>query len=279
MPTSLSRSLAALFRSKADTTSLKKLAREGFRTVNVLGFEQLETIVGEAIERALAEAIADGSSPSAFVQGAQVEFLKLVGNGGRLAAKRDEFERGKAELEGNLQQLESTLAQQQQQLADRSRAAAAADFARLKGDLDAALAETFGRSGGALAPELRAPLRDALLTLLSKAARNGSSEMPAAASVPSAAVAVDQDEVDRLKRRIERLKGQLEETQQLLARARDEKPDDAGIASIHKTVQGIADAKDARRGLLRDIFEHNLALRRSLQSGSPVNDRKEGSST
>src|SRR5262245_25913410 len=43
----LSRSLASLFRSKAEITSLSRLAREGIRSVNVVDVAQLEEIVIE----------------------------------------------------------------------------------------------------------------------------------------------------------------------------------------------------------------------------------------
>jgi len=264
----LTRSLASLFRSKADTTSLKRLQREGIRTVGVLDLGQLEEIVGEAIERALAEAAPNGASPYAVAQGAQVEFLKLLGADGRLDDKRDELSRQGAALAANLGALQSELSQQQAALeaqqADRDRMA----MGDLRELLDQSLREAFERAGAnvsgispeasAALAEMQEPLRAAMLSLLASALRRSHGGEPTA----------EETEIELLQRRVQKLTAQLLETEQLLTRVRDEKAAEAeGVPSLYREVQGLKGTEDRveqRRALMREIFEHNVELRRTL---------------
>jgi hypothetical protein len=261
------RSIAALFRSKADVATLRQLDREGIRTVSVLDFDQIEELVGQAIERELRESAAQGErSAASIVQGAQLEFLKLLGDDRRVEQKRDEFARQEAELASNLRELEAALGQKQVELGQRSEAVAQATLDELRAQLDASLAAAFLRSGKALSPEasaalasLQPALRESMLALLA-AAITVKSKAPAAAG--------DEAELERLRRRITKLTAQLGETEQLLARARAERHEaEEGVASIYREAQGLAtSAKDAdlRKTLLREIFEHNRELRRTL---------------
>ena len=84
-------------------------------------------------------------------------------------------------------------------------------------------------------------------------------------------------QVEVLERRVKKLTAQLDETEQLLARVRGEKSaDEAGVASIYRTVQGLRGDEAAvaqRRALLHEIFRHNLELRSELATASPENRR------
>jgi len=272
----LTRSLASLFRSRADTTSLKRLEREGIRTVGVLDLSQLEEIVGEAIERALGESARNGASPQRVAQDAQVEFLKLLGDPDRIGDRRDELSRASATLESDLGALQAELSQsrlalEQQQL-QRERAA----MDDLREALDRSLREAFDRAGSSVAaasPEaaaavaaLHAPLRGAMLSLLSSALLR---------SRPGAATP-GETEVELLQRRVKKLSAQLEETRELLERTRSARAADLeGVPSIYKEVQGLQGDEDRieqRRALMRAIFEHNVELRRTLAAAASEPD-------
>ena len=263
----LSRSLAALFRSKAQITSLSRLAREGIRSVNVVDVAQLEEIVIEAVERVLPEFSGNGSSPEAVADGAQIELLKLLGARGRLHQRDDDLVRGERALEGDLGRLRGALESSRRRLEESVAKAAQETMAELRKRLDHSLAELFERARadvervapGAAAnlSALRTPLRDAMLALLAAAIERGVAE-------PVSAPAM---EVELLERRVKKLTAQLDETQELLARVRDEKTVDAGaVASIYRSVQGLRGDEanvERRRALMREIFRHNWELRNS----------------
>jgi len=70
--------------------------------------------------------------------------------------------------------------------------------------------------------------------------------------------------IDLLERRITKLTGSLDQTESELKRIASLKAIDTGISSIYSTVQGLLDGEDnteAKREMLKDIFEANLALR------------------
>jgi len=92
-----------------------------------------------------------------------------------------------------------------------------------------------------------------MLALLARALQRS---RPEAASETAKA---SQVELELLERRVQKLTAQLEETQELLARVRNEKADgEAGVPSIHRTVQGLTGgdrAVEQRRALMREISD------------------------
>lgn len=277
MSNPLYRSLASLFRSRAEVTSLSRLDREGIRTVNVLDIGDLEAIVVEAVERVVAELGTNGASPGSLATGAQIELLKLVGDTTRLNEKNAQLEREQKHLEGDLSLLQGALAESRKTLEATIVRADHEAMGELRQRLESSLAELFQRARTQVervAPEagrsvaaLQAPLRDAMLVLLSTALRRG--------HVPP--TSDPEMQVELLERRVKKLTAQLDETEQLLERVRREKSaDDAGVASIYRTVQGLRGDEAAvaqRRALLHEIFRHNLELRSELATASPENRR------
>ncbi len=269
MPNSLSRRLAALFRSKADLTSLKKLEREGIRTVNVIDLSRIEAIVGEAIEKVVREAADAGTSPTFVAEGAQVEFLRLLGQGGRLKKKGDELAAASDQLTSNLESLQASLDRSKAELSAQADQSERGAFEALRARVDRSLEEAFdharralpsdGAAGAAALAALQAPLRASMLELLGSALHRGRAPVD-----PTA----DEAQVELLERRVKKLTAQLLETQELLARTRDERlAEEQAQPSIYKTVQGLTGAEQngaQRKSLMRAIFEHNLELRRTL---------------
>lgn len=74
--------------------------------------------------------------------------------------------------------------------------------------------------------------------------------------------------VENLKRRIAKLNSSLESAEELIQRLRKMKAGEEGLASLYGTVQGLAlddEQAEAKRGMLADIFESNIALQNQLR--------------
>ncbi len=268
MPQPLSRRLAGLFRSKADLTSVKALEKAGVRSVNVLDLRRLEQIVGDAMESALHEALVAGGSAEHAATGAQLEFLRRLGLEGRLAERTGELDAERAELAGSLEKLNTVLDQSKAELAQHKAEQRRGALDDLRARLDLLLDETFARfvalqEEGLALTSSRPPLRAALLALLEGALLAGGGTV---------AAVEDSAHVDRLERRVKKLHVQLLETQELLARTREEQ--EAQVAATARAARdgrtGVAaitapssDHSD-RKALMREIFAHNLELRRTL---------------
>jgi len=73
--------------------------------------------------------------------------------------------------------------------------------------------------------------------------------------------------IANLERRIEKLTGSLQRTEAELVRLASMKDIELGVSSIFRTVQGLSaddDLADAKRDMLKNIFEANLALRGAI---------------
>lgn len=73
--------------------------------------------------------------------------------------------------------------------------------------------------------------------------------------------------VEQFERRIAKLNGSLQTTEQELKRIAAMKGIDPGVASIYRTVQGLSNEDDlfqVKKELLSDIFEANLVLKKQL---------------
>ena len=76
-----------------------------------------------------------------------------------------------------------------------------------------------------------------------------------------------QRQIEQLERRVRKLTDSLGVTEKELKRVMAMKSIDVGVASIYRTVQGLSDEDDSaeqKRGMLKNIFEANLALRSDL---------------
>lgn len=287
MSESLSRRLAGLFRSKADLTSVKALEKAGVRSVNVLDLRQLEAIVGEVMESALREALASDGSAERAADGARIEFLRRLGLNGRLAERGGELAAESEQLAGSLTRLRDALDQSKAALAERKATQQRGALDELRERLDALLDATFARQAelqavGVAPDATRGELRAALLALLEAALCAGSGD-----ATPGEEAA----QVELLERRVKKLHAQLLETQALLARTQAEKQaqEEASAAQAARGAARpvapppLASAADtvptadsaSRKALMREIFAHNLELRRTLgediaEPGAPV---------
>jgi len=97
-----------------------------------------------------------------------------------------------------------------------------------------------------------------------------SSSARAPRALPAAPSASEQGRIELLERRLVKLRRSLAETEERLARAAEATELDSGLASCHRTVQGLdADAPDRaqKSTLLEQIFAANVELRESLRAG------------
>ncbi len=253
--------------------SLKRLAREGVRTVNVLDLGLLEQIVGEAIERALRESASNGAAPNHAAQQAQLEVVKRLGGEAGLHRKGDELSTQSHLLERNLDELRRALAESQTALAKQSATHRRGAVEQLRGRLERSLTDAFAQASARVAPlapdaaaallAIQTPLRETLLSLLSAAV-----ERSEPASSPSAA----ETEVELLQRRVKKVTAQLQETQELLDRIRRERGEEETSApSARRRVQEpkvVESRVEQRRALMREVFEHNVELRRTLDGSA-----------
>jgi hypothetical protein len=79
--------------------------------------------------------------------------------------------------------------------------------------------------------------------------------------------AVHRREVELLQRRIAKLQRMLDKAEETLRRLASMSPDDPGIASIYRTVQGLSPEDRAfafKQKLMKKIFQANLELKQEL---------------
>ena len=78
-----------------------------------------------------------------------------------------------------------------------------------------------------------------------------------------------QKTIQNLERRVTKLTSSLTRTEGELKRLASMKDIDVGVASLYRTVQGLSDGDDqleAKRDMLKNIFDANLALREAMTS-------------
>ncbi len=90
-----------------------------------------------------------------------------------------------------------------------------------------------------------------------------------APSNPAASITAPEDhaQVELLQRRLAKLVATLEETERRLQEVSSRKDLDDGVESAYRAVQGLSGYEDdfeVRSAMMREIFDANLALRRSL---------------
>lgn len=74
-------------------------------------------------------------------------------------------------------------------------------------------------------------------------------------------------QVTQLQRRLNKVTASLEETEDALRRRKAQGPVDTGVASIYRSVQGLADVEDdyeLKKEMMSKIFEANIELRSQL---------------
>jgi uncharacterized membrane protein YtjA (UPF0391 family) len=222
-------------------TSLRALESEGVRQLNVLDMATLERIVSEAVARAVAHKseLASAAVRREVEHEARRDFLELLDRHERaLAAKSDE-ERRRRELEDQVSRLRASILQQQETL-DRQRA----------------------QAGLAMTPESLSELETTFARII-EANKGKELEQRLGECFDGLVGRVKSSYEDILERRIVKLNQALAEAEHALEHVATTGYDD-GIASIYRTVQGLAPGEPGyakKKAALGLVFLENLALR------------------
>jgi len=154
-----------------------------------------------------------------------------------------------------------------EQLEDEERSLAEADPAtpagRSPGELRERIRDLF-RALGQASPEMRRLERD-----VAAAAEEGL--VLARHADPAGELIEQEEQIETLEQRVQKLKQLLDDAQRELARIAERKGLDSGVASIYRAVQGLdpGDAQfERKKEVLTLMFEANLALRKKFEGPS-----------
>ncbi len=268
--------LRQAIKDRTERIPLRALERRGFRSVQVLDMATIERIVAEAVEHALAarDRTLAPEDRAALEADAKQEFLKLLAEHKKVVKEKSDLERTREELERQVDALREELLRQREALrTERDRKLSRETFslsAEGFADLEQKMRKIFA---GFMNEERRLSLAE-----IGPRALKGLSELERELALMLERLLAEerekllarerraQDEkVGLLERRIEKLNKALEETEQALRQVIAAKSIDPGIASIYKTVQGLAlDALyfERKKELLKEVFLENLALQK-----------------
>ena len=262
----LATNLFRLFRENSDVVPVSRLKKQGVRSVTVLDWSRIETLIATAVDEALARRGVDLSKEAlaSVNQEAREAFARLVEQRDTYRDSALTLEQEKTELAENLRLLRQELVESTGALArEKEHTVSVADVG-----VDEQSMETYRR-------RLEAEVR----RLLENGARPAESADATALSISElarrllddernkalrAARSEQQHRIQQLERRIGKLTRSLTETESMVERLRQLKDGDEGIESIYREVQGL-DPSDPnavdKRGLLEEIFKLNVELR------------------
>jgi prefoldin subunit 5 len=263
-------------KDKTERIPLRALEKRGFRSVQVLDMATIERIVAEAVEHALSarEQTLLPAERAVLEADAKQEFLKLLDEHKRVVKEKSDLERAREGLESQVATLREELMKQREALrTERDRKLSGETFslsAESFGELESKIRKLFS---GFMNEERRLSLAE-----LGPRALKGLSELEKELALMLDRLLADEREklvarerkahgekVEILEKRIEKLNRALRETEQALATVIAAKSIDPGIASIYKTVQGLAfDALhfERKKELLKEVFLENLVLQK-----------------
>ncbi len=251
--------------------------KPGGRKLRVLGKEPLAAVLDVAAARAI-ERVLPGTTiqdVDAIRDVLRREFTKLVKDSTRavrgvskseflleLERERDKILASKRAAEQELEELQERTSFLREMMAgDLScdDAETARRDARLEKLLDARFREVLRHSD--LGPASSRTLREALVASASSAARQ---EWERALETRRKSA---QEQIERYERRIAKLTGSLQQTESALVQLAELKEGDpSGLASIHRTVQGLEAGQDyfeLKQQHLRLIYRANLEFQKS----------------
>jgi hypothetical protein len=258
--------LVDVVRELARETTPQELQRRGVRNIRSIGISQVSLLIEKAVNRTLMKRTIGGLS--------DVELGALV---------------AEAEAEFTAQLAELEVLADSRKLVERQREQVHQDLAALR---DAPAPEAPADGDGASGPsaaeieaervrDLRLQIQALLLPLYDPNARNRPGVRRLAEQVMALCVAdreaalaaqkiAYQDEILQLERRVAKLVQSLETTEKVLDELAKMKDVEHGIASIYRTVQGLATGafdREKKIEMLERIFLANLDLRAQVAQG------------
>ena len=255
MSHSLARNIYHLMRTASRRTSVDSLKKDGRKHVSVLKFRDIEQLIAQAVENTLRRR-GMALNGHDLHEEVKIEFLALMHERDTLQATVNELVNEKQALEDNKIRLDRALT-------------ATADQYEQERSVEVS-------EGGAEFDSLSSKLEASLRELLSKADRGSALSDRAIGLVTQAiaeqrAMAVEKSRVthearlQKLQRRMHRLKRKLQETEDMLQRAQFE-PTLSEIPGqpVRAGVRTADPAYQTKKELLSEIFKLNVELREIL---------------
>ncbi len=256
MTRTLARNLFHMMRGRAQRTTLDGLKKRGHQSVNVLSFRDIQALIERAIENTLQRRGLDLNRGD-IQDEVRHEFLSLMQERDALQSTVDSLLREKDELAENRQALASELnkATEEYEHAQESvQAGIPKDVAELMRRITAEVSDTQNAAG------IHEDLTKKTLELVNAAIEEH------AAALSTNAAAAQASNLNHLQRRISKLKRKLQETEDMLERARAEGVDPTGIAG-EQVDPGLKSGDPnfgMKKDLLGEIFKLNVELRQML---------------
>ena len=250
------RNLYHMLRGAAQKTTVDGLKKRGHRTVSVLNFRDVQQMIGRAIENTLQRRGLD--LDRADIQDeVRHEFLSLMRERDALQNTVDALLREKEELDENRVALATELTKATEEYEHAQEAVEAGvpkDVADLMRRITAEVTDTQNAAG------VNADLTRKTLELVEHALQDHVQNLSDHAQV------AQQSHLQNLQRRITKLKRKLQETEDMLERARAEGVQPEGIEGeyVDPGVKRGDPNFQMKKDLLGEIFRLNVELRQML---------------
>lgn len=253
--------LVDVLRELGRPTTPRELESRGVRRVRSIGLADVSLLIERAVNRTLMKRTIGGLDDTerrALIEDAEAEFAQLRSELQVLTDSRDLMERHRQSVRSDLSDVKRVLVPPrgfvEQHEAERA-AAAKLDAERmtaLRLEMQALLLPLFD-PGSKPRPGVRRIAEDLLVLFVRDRDR----------ALAEQRRAMDKH-VDGLERRIAKLVASLESTERVLAEIAKMKDVELGVASIYRTVQGLAAVGGEvakKREMLEQIFLSNLEMR------------------
>ncbi len=260
----LKQSLKEALRRFSFRTTPDDLKRRGIQNVHVVGLDRIVGLVEEAVRRTLARSFHLGNQGAGtLAAGAREEFLKLLERTKDLEKARDEAERVRKELEGQvdtlrlqLKETEARLQEERARIKETVEAQALLEEAKLAEAVRSLFRNWEGEKDLSL-------LREEVIGLVSAHVVQERNKALAAAMEER------DEEAQRLRRRVAKLAGSLEKAEEALRNYARNGQIDQGISSVFRTIQGLSPVDPdfkRKKEVLKDIFLSNLELQKGMKT-------------
>lgn len=266
MTNKLSINIFRLLRHRTRSTSLKKLGQHGMKNVSVLNLKDLNGLIQEAVNNTLSDFGISLSQEDLqkINDRTREEFLRVLNDRDELKASMRTLEGEMENLRENFHLLKTELAVNSRMLhKEESRVVTTENIAISDDGLDSMESALVSRLNQLFMDN---PGGEGLKEKALKITMDLISEEREKA-VADAKVA-QEERIENLKRRINKLNVKLSQTEELLRRAKEERVlDDGGVPSEFKDVQGLSDSEsyhEEKSMLLKEIFTLNMDLKKLM---------------
>lgn len=250
----LARNIYHLMRGAARRTTVDDLRKQGRRTVQVLNFRDVQTLIEKAVDNTLKRRGLKLDGPG-IQEDVRLEFLALMRERDLLQSTVEELLNEQQKLQDNREKLGKALAV----AADEYKSAKQSDHdAEEARELDA-LGDRVEASLRSLLQNTEPGLDDRAIAIVKQAFAEQR------AVTLDRARKTQEERVQRIQRRMDRLKAKLLETEDMLARARLEGQLDGIPGEAFEAGLNAADPDfTTKKELLSEIFRLNVELREVL---------------